>query len=256
MWLPCCKWDGYCNFSSSTQFLERITITIDGTGREKFIACLIFFVDEVLETQKLKEELHSIVLVCTAVLKKGRYGKIHVHMENMSWNSCFNGSCYKRSQENSYKTWPSIVWRHWSKTSSILAGEMWTCLLALLVNEGSKCHWAVLLWWSSSKAGDEAVVLMLGCARVILCWWPHLSSGQDIQRDSKSVAYEPLQGLASYFASSSILGKKRDLGRLCPAFLLPCWNKLGIVPRSRCVFHILQYICLWALALIWMASIF
>lgn len=71
----------------------------------KFIACLIFFADEALETQRLKEELHSLILVHTAVLqKKGRSGKIHVHMENMSWNSCFTDSCYKKSQEKSYKT--------------------------------------------------------------------------------------------------------------------------------------------------------
>lgn len=153
------------------------------------------------------------------------------------------------------KLWPSIVWRQWSKISSILVGEIWPCLLALLVDEASKCHWAVLLCGSSSKAGDKAVVLMLGCGRAGLCWWPHLSSGQDNQWDSKYFAYKLLEGLASYFAPSAILGKKKDLSRLCPAFLLPCWNKLGIVPKSRCVFHILQYIYMWALALTWMASI-
>lgn len=58
-----------------------------------FIACWNFFVDEALETQRLKEKLHSLVLVRTAVLqKKGGLGKIHVSMENMSWNSSFTDS--------------------------------------------------------------------------------------------------------------------------------------------------------------------
>lgn len=121
---------------------------------------------------------------------------------------------------------------------------MWTCLLALLVNEAFKCYWAVLLHGRSSKAGDEAVMLMLGWGRATSCWWPHLSSGQDIQWLSKYAGYKLLQGLASYFAPSSILGKKEDLGRPCQDFLLPCWNKFGIVPNSRCVVQILQYICL------------
>lgn len=121
--------------------------------------------------------------------------------------------CYRRSQENSYKTLTKH-WRQWSKTSSILVGGTWPCLLALLVGEACKCHWAVLLCGSGSKAGGEAVVPMLGCGRAGLCWWPRLSSGQDNQWDSRYFAYKLLQGLASYFAPSAILGKKKDLSRL------------------------------------------
>lgn len=152
--------------------------------------------------------------------------------------------CYKSPKKTVTKLQPNVVWRQWCKTSSILVGEMWTCLLALLVNEASKCCWAVLLHVRSSKAGDEAVMLMLGCGRAASCWWPHLSSGQDIQWLSKYAGYNLFQGLASYFAPSSMLGKKEDLVRPSPDFLLPRWNRFGIVPNSRCVVHILQYICL------------
>lgn len=39
---------------------------------EKFIACLNFFVDEELEAQNFKEEMHSLVLMHTAVFQKKR----------------------------------------------------------------------------------------------------------------------------------------------------------------------------------------
>lgn len=160
------------------------------------------------------------------------------------------------------KLWPSTVWRQWSKTPSILVGEMWTCLLALLVNEASKCDWALSAapWeWLHSWRGHGGADVGLGQRYFMLVapskvWAGNI--GCPVQWDSRYVAYKLLQGLASYFSPSSVLGKKEDFSRLCPAFPLPCWNNFGIVPNSRCEFHILQYICMQALALSWMASVF
>lgn len=162
----------------------------------------------------------------------------------MPWNSRFTDSWRWGATKGPKKSYKTLTKHCLEAVEQNFFHSSRRNLLSLLVNEASKCHWAVLLHGSSSQDGEDTVVLMLGCGTDISCWGPYLSSGQDIPWDRKCGAYKLLQALASYFVPSSILGKKEDFSRLCPAFLQPHWNTFGIVPNSRCVFHILMYICM------------
>lgn len=59
--------------AAADNFLNRLPLQVMAQREKSLLPAWIYFADEALETQRLKEELHSLVLVCTAVWqKKGR----------------------------------------------------------------------------------------------------------------------------------------------------------------------------------------